>query len=697
MQRATFGAGRRLRRAARSCAPIICGLSALALAGCLDGVPAESGARADDARSERFESAAARILASGQNSEVESHAANAIVRIEEGDYAAAVAEANKALKLDTSNSFLNFLAGMSYHLIARSSDSANFELAEQGYLLAVKFDRSNWIARFHLGLLYLDQRRFREAQDSFAETLLLKHDDPDVLYNMVVASYFSQDPETADAVHRALARIEPDSPRVLRSGALISASLGDRQGALAHTAAFSALDTDPAIVGQVQRRVDDWARFYAVSAKRAEERAPRQLAQAPETATAADIIPAEATGAGAVAESDAAGAQALEAIVAAAAEQQAAAEIDAAGASELEAISGAGSGAAGYVDASTEDYLEGTAEVGPDDGPSNGRMVIVDVVIIRTEENYTTAKGVNLLNGLQIRFGTATDDAFTYRRQNSPDGSFVESSSLPFRAITSVISVPAITYSLNIANANDFRNEVLARPTLTAVDGKSSTFFSGVRIKAAALPESTGGVSEAVEVDELIGVLLRIRPKVRADEEVDLNILAERTFLNAPNVNIAGFANRIETSKTTVTANVRLRFGETLILSGLSEREGQNSRDAVPGLGDIPGLQYLFSRKSTLDFNKSVLILVTPRSPEFVYKKGSRNVDGSESSSALDEFRARFSDWFRPYPSWASVFHHMQANQLYREFRTGDVAQETWENRTTRSNRIRNALDFLYF
>jgi hypothetical protein len=43
------------------------------------------------------------------------------------------------------------------------------------------------------------------------------------------------------------------------------------------------------------------------------------------------------------------------------------------------------------------------------------------------------------------------------------------------------------------------------------------------------------------------------------------------------------------------------------------------------------------------------------------------------------------------------VFNHMQKNSLYREFRTGDVELENWENDRVRSNRIKRILDFIYF
>jgi len=44
------------------------------------------------------------------------------------------------------------------------------------------------------------------------------------------------------------------------------------------------------------------------------------------------------------------------------------------------------------------------------------QMVIVDVVIIRTEENIKTRKGVNLLNGLMLQFGSESAPAYSRGR-----------------------------------------------------------------------------------------------------------------------------------------------------------------------------------------------------------------------------------------------------------------------------------------
>ena len=162
-----------------------------------------------------------------------------------------------------------------------------------------------------------------------------------------------------------------------------------------------------------------------------------------------------------------------------------------------------------------------------------------------------------------------------------------------------------------------------------------------------------------------------------------------------PNTAYTGFTSKLEISKTTVQSNVVMKFGETLILSGLSEREGGNNRDGVPLLQDIPLVQYFFSNKTTQDFTRSVLILITPREPGEIYED--RGVDAKGEGAAMAAFRARFDDWFKPTPNIASALHHLRGNSLYREFRTGDIAMEHWSSREAPSGRLKGALEYLYY
>ncbi len=166
---------------------------------------------------------------------------------------------------------------------------------------------------------------------------------------------------------------------------------------------------------------------------------------------------------------------------------------------------------------------------------------------------------------------------------------------------------------------------------------------------------------------------------------------------------------RVDTSKTEVNANVVMNIGDTLILSGLSEKETRFDRDGVPFLQDIPLIQYLFSRRTSLDFQRSVLILVTPRAPAYT-NRNRNNINNNNDSAGGDDdgaggselnqinhLQSYYADWFVPYPNWASVFNHLESSKLYREFRTGDVTLESWQSKATLKSRLLEAIKFLYY
>jgi len=571
---------------------------------------------------------------------------NSIEALNKGELEKASAGFNKALMMDTGNSYLQFLNAITYHLMAKRGDSSKYALAEQGYDLAIKFDRSNWLARYQLGLLKLDNRQFAQAQQVLSEALLYNNRDGDLLYSTVVASYFSKDLVTASGVLSKLMELEGKTERVLRTQAMLSASLGDSQDASRQLQEYSnkynANDTS-----NLTKRLSDWNNFYqqykrGVNAGLFEKDIQKNNSD--------QILKTDAR--------DSQNDKSENSVV--------------------------------FFDAEQDVIEESEIPLN-----SNSRMVIVDVVILRTEETVGSTKGLNILSGLKLQFGALGEEgsaAYNRSRTNTTltdDGS---SSTSISNSIVSSITVPALNYSLNIFNSSSDRSEVLARPTLVASFGERSTFFSGSEIEAAAVSNGDGG---AISIQKEIGIKLSILPTQLEGGLIGLNIEAERTFLKAPSGSVQ-FEFKLETSKTSVNANVFLRSGETLLLSGLSEKESQIVRDGVPFLQDIPVIQYLFSEKSTVDFEKSVLILVTPRLPNYVYQENITDGSGNRSGT-VSELQAKYSDWFKPYPNWASVFNHMQSNSLYREFRTGDVTMEKWQSQQSFSDRIKKAASFLYY
>lgn len=596
--------------------------------------------------------------ASQSPTETRSLALRGIKALEANDTELASKFMNAALKRDVKNSQLQMLNGLVYHLRALRTDATFFDLAREGYELAVQFDPGNWLARYYLGLLKLDRRKYREAQEVLAEAALFNEEDPSLLYSLAVASYYARDPQFAAGVLHRLRELEPKTPRVLRASSIVSAALGDIENARRWKTLYAALPGSKD-ARFLDRRLNDWARFHGEAGRLL---TPSKRVGSPVIKPGNGQIDGNLQLAQLQVDSEQNG-----------------------GDSENEAV---------------REGNDPTTDVGraeSDDLKNTGKMVIVDVVIISSVEDNSSAMGVNLLDGLTLQFGSADNAAFGMTRnivRDTLNGASAETTSI-VRALT----IPKITYSLNIANAGTNRNEILARPSLVASEGQQSEFFSGENIKASSVSKTSA--ESIASVDQDVGVTLKITPEQVLTKQVKMAVQVERTFLQAPSASVT-FDNQIRTSKTTVTANLTLNRGETLILSGLSEKETELTRNGVPGLQEIPGLQYLFSRQKIRDFNRSVLLLITPRAPEYTFKpeassRGSTSNQEQGSNRALDELKGRYTDWFSPYPNWSSVFNHLQNNKLYREFRTGDVELEQWETQSTREGRFKRMLDFLYY
>ncbi len=747
-----------------------CLILSLFLVGCLQQKSADYGFRTIEER--RLNSKPLRLAAQGLD------------QMEAGEYAKASTSFNSALRFNPRNSGIQFFNSHNYHLRATREDASLFGLAEAGYKVSLSLDQSNWISKFYLGQLYLDQRKFLSAKRVFGELLLTRPSDPDVAFNLAVASYYSADPVTAAAAVSRLVQLEPDQERSKKIAAVVFASVNDTERSRTW---FQKLDKGVGYKA-VERRLKDWGDFHAYLARLSENSKVRG-SQTDKTARSSlsarpsqsdrpraqdlnaypfiavrsgdtvaslsrefNITPAQLIKLNQIEDGNllAAGRilrvpgryrellspenskRASDRIQMAqgfgpGAGGDGGGQNNALGGSVLDPFGSSKDGAPGsdpFGSSGSGQESDSSASKGGGE-PDEQKMIIVDVVIISSVEDIKTASGINLLKNLQLTFGSGESAGISYSSSDSRD--FKDpSNSTDTRVIVRSLSIPAITYSLNIANSGTDRNDILARPTIVAREGETSEFFSGENIKASSV--STTAQQGATEVAQDIGVSLRVTPQTVRDDMVKLKLQVERTFLQTPSSSVT-FNFQLRTTKTKVNATVDLRKGDTLILSGLSEKQTEDIRDGVPFLQEIPGIQYLFSSKKTRDYNKSVILLITPRFPEYTYRKLTKirtktpepeeksNQETSEQDKQADnrteetdsepekdikspeitELQARYTDWFKPYPNWASAFKHLQGNKLYREFRTGDVSLEKWEAQTSHTARLKKALEFLYY
>lgn len=565
---------------------------------------------------------------------------------------------NLALKVDINNSSLHFLNGLSYHMRGLAGEGALYGLAQQGYERAIEFDPSNNVARHQLGLLFMDRRDYPSALTHLMEASLYAKDDADLLYDLVVAAYYAKDPRTAYAALQGLRGAQPGlaSPRVLRASAIVAACAGDDVAARAYLEKLKASGSPADQATFTERRVNSWRDSFQSGMVKA------QFGQGfPQGFNQQNVAP---QGFG----------QPI---------QQGYPSLG-------------GFAPQGFQQGGPSGFQQGQFPTASG-GFFNKNMVMLDVVFVSTEEDNNDTFGVNILDGLRIQFGNPLGTPAVSRVTTSNSDLLNSASNNRTQVITRTINLPAITYTLNIANAQDRRNEVVARPSLVALGGQTSTFFSGTDVIGAAISTGQGG---SVQVQKEAGVKLSVTPEFLPDNLIKMQVVAERTFLTNPNSNVL-FDFRLDTSKTLVSANVAMKYGESLILSGLSERNLESSNSGVPVLRDVPLVQYLFNRQTKRDFQKSVLIIVTPRRPSYTNRSAADIEADQAKFSDFDKLQQEFEDkhklWFKPVPNYAATMKVLETSPIFREFRSGDLEIESWTSRATHAGRLKAALQQLYY
>lgn len=568
---------------------------------------------------------------------------------------------NEALQLDPRNSHLHFLNGFIYHLQALQGDSQKGELALEGYQQSLRIDPSNWIAQEFLGLAYMDRKHFDQAKAAFSEALLLTPESAPSINGLMVSAYLTGDARTACAMADQYLKVSATpSSEFLQSSIPVYASCGSFIRAdWVRAALIQQYGAGPEME-RIDRRLAQWKALYNEWQQSAggavktgmnsglDNNGSLMLAQA---FTVPDLSRPRS---------------------------------------------------AEY--ASPDDYSENapvsepaadlsatvTPNVTADSGP---RTLMVDVVLLSTQELMSTSKGVNLLNALTLQLGSVAGNLPAYSRvftSNDVSGSPTSTST----AITRAVTIPALSYSMNIANANSSLNEVLARPTLAAIEGMPSEFFSGTNLSAGVVSTSQEGGTTIVPLEKRFGINLAITPNFLSEGRVQLKVEAQRTALNASSDN-PRVAYQIEIGETTANANVVMNLGETLVLSGLSEKSSSSTRDGVPGLQDVPVLQYFFSNKRTNDLQRSVLILVTPRAPMLISEDSAG--ENEPMAMRMQQLREKFGFADSTPANIEAIMTQLQGNDHYREFRQSDVSLERWDRMRTTGDRLKEALGFLYY
>lgn len=169
--------------------------------------------------------------------------------------------------------------------------------------------------------------------------------------------------------------------------------------------------------------------------------------------------------------------------------------------------------------------------------------------------------------------------------------------------------IPALYYRLL---KTDSRTRMLANSQVRVSDGveAKAAFGQDVPIPVTQIvPLQQGGIPIQPQTTfqyKTVGVNITMTPRAHANDDVSLALAIDLSTL-------AGTLNDLPIIGTRqVTTSIRLRDGETNILSGLIREDERTTKETIPGLGDIPILGSLFARNQRQAEQTDVVILLTP-------------------------------------------------------------------------------------
>tara|TARA_R100001039_G_C1844600_1_gene105021 strand:- start:244 stop:1581 length:1338 start_codon:yes stop_codon:yes gene_type:complete len=152
---------------------------------------------------------------------------------------------------------------------------------------------------------------------------------------------------------------------------------------------------------------------------------------------------------------------------------------------------------------------------------------------------------------------------------------------------------------------NSGQAELIARPRVTTQDNVPASIRSGVRIPYQAQAGGTAGGSITEFVDAVLS--LDVTPLITPDGRIIMQLGIRQDSVASG----SGDVPAINTN--TVTTQVLVDNGDTLVLGGIFRDEQTREEVRTPILGDVPGLGWLFRRTQQAARRTELLIFITPQ------------------------------------------------------------------------------------
>ncbi len=214
---------------------------------------------------------------------------------------------------------------------------------------------------------------------------------------------------------------------------------------------------------------------------------------------------------------------------------------------------------------------------------------------------------------LEVKRGRLLDLGVQYPNQFSLINPTPLTSPLTIESLKNISASDIAISPTPTVNAKQENSDVnlLANPRIRVKNREKAKIHIGDKVPViTSNATSTGVISESVSYLD-VGLKLDVEPSVMMREDVQIRVGLE----------VSNIVDTLRSASGTLTYQIgtrnastilRLKDGETQVLAGLLADEGRSTVDAIPLLGEIPLVGWLFSNHNNERIKTEIVLLITP-------------------------------------------------------------------------------------
>lgn len=159
------------------------------------------------------------------------------------------------------------------------------------------------------------------------------------------------------------------------------------------------------------------------------------------------------------------------------------------------------------------------------------------------------------------------------------------------------------------------RTQVLSAPSLVVMNNQPAQIQVGDNIPISQTTVNTGTSDTTLSSVEYVqtGVILDVVPRINPGGLVYMDIQQQVSDAQDQQASSNDTQANPRISTRSVSTQVAVQSGQTVLLGGLIKQDNAESVSAVPYLGKIPGLRWLFGNTSKSKDRTELIVLITPR------------------------------------------------------------------------------------